>query len=94
LPGARTNPKKRKKESQRDDEFRQLARKHLAHDFPNPERKGCPPDAELRGLAERPRKAKKTVLQHIATCSPCYRVYSRFLRARQPRRLQEHQHKK
>ena len=86
MPGARTKPKKRKK-TLPEEKILELGRKHFAEDFPNPKRQGCPPKDQLRLLAEKPRKAKESVLNHIASCSPCYRDYSGFLKAkkRKPR---------
>jgi hypothetical protein len=63
-----------------EKELLRIGRKHFAWDFPNPERLGCPPENELRLLAEKPRRAKESVLNHISFCSPCYRAYSRFSR--------------
>ena len=48
----------------------------------NQKLQGCPPTNQLKLLAENPRKAKESVLNHISSCSPSYRNYSRSLQAR------------
>jgi hypothetical protein len=82
LPGARSQPAKRTKKPLSEEKLLALGRKHFSEDFPNPERRGCPPKDQLRSLAEVPHKAKQSALNHISSCSPCYRDYSRFLQAR------------
>jgi hypothetical protein len=81
LPEVKTKPKKRKK-TLPEEKLRELGRKHFAEDFPNPERKGCPPSDQLQFLAENARSAKEWVLDHISHCSPCYRDYSAFLKVK------------
>lgn len=81
MPGARTKPRKRKKLLS-EENLLELGRKHFAKDFPNPKRQGCPPRNALQLLAEDPRKADSSVLNHVSSCSPCYRDYSHFLQAR------------
>jgi len=85
LPGARTRPEKLKKKPLSEKKLLELGRKHFAEDFPNPKREGCPPKDQLKLLAEKPRKAKESVLNHISFCSPCYRTYSRFLQTQKAR---------
>jgi len=82
LPGARSKPRKRKKKLLSEASLLELGRKHFAKDFPNPNRQGCPPRNALQLLAEDPRKAENSVLNHVSSCSPCYRDYSHFLQAR------------
>lgn len=82
LPGARTKPKKPEKTPLSEKKLLELGRKHFAHDFPNPRRQGCPPKDQLKRLAENPREAKESVLNHISTCSPCYRAYAGLLKAK------------
>ena len=53
--------------------------RHLAHDFPNPKRRGCPCDAVLELAAFDPKRVKDSVLRHLFRCSPCYRRYSALL---------------
>jgi hypothetical protein len=82
LPGARSKPAKRAKTPLSEEKLLALGRKHFSEDFPNPERRGCPPKDQLRLLADDPHMAKESALNHISSCSPCYRDYSRFLQAR------------
>jgi hypothetical protein len=85
LSGARTKPGKLKKKPLSEKKLLELGRKHFAEDFPNPRRQGCPPKDQLKLLAEKPRKAKESVLNHVSFCSPCYRAYSRFLQIHKAR---------
>jgi hypothetical protein len=82
LPGARSKPAKRAKRLLSEEKLLALGRRHFSEDFPNPERRGCPQTDQLKLLADNPRKAKESALNHIASCSPCYRDYSRFLQTR------------
>jgi hypothetical protein len=82
LPGPRSKPAKRTEKPLSEAELLALGRKHFSKDFPNPERRGCPPTVQLRLLADNPRKATESALNHISSCSPCYRDYSRFLQTR------------
>jgi hypothetical protein len=86
LPGARSKPKKRGKRALSEKKILELGRKHFAGDFPNPKREGCPAKSQLKLLAENPRQAKESVLNHISFCSPCYRTYSRFVQERKGNR--------
>jgi hypothetical protein len=79
LPSASRKSKDHKRKPSVDKAFLELSRKHLAEDFPNPARQGCPQDDVLRLLAEQPKKVEESVLDHITLCSPCYRTYSGFL---------------
>jgi len=79
LPSASRKSKDHKRKPSVDKAFLELGRKHLAEDFPNPTRQGCPQDDVLRLLAEQPTKVEDSVLDHITLCSPCYTTYSRFL---------------
>jgi hypothetical protein len=64
-----------------DEKIREIARKHFAEDFPNRERRGCPPITEIKQLADKPVEGKDWVLDHVRHCSPCYRDLADFLRA-------------
>jgi hypothetical protein len=86
LPGARSKPRKREKKLPSEENLLALGRKHFATDFPNPKRQGCPARNALQLLANNPRKADDSVLNHISFCSPCYRDYSRFLNVRKTKR--------
>lgn len=52
-----------------------FTRSYLSEDFPNPERKGCPPDDALRVLASAPIQGDKSVSDHLTCCSPCFNAY-------------------
>jgi hypothetical protein len=52
-----------------------FTRSYLSEDFPNPERKGCPPDDALRVLASAPIQSAKSVSDHLTCCSPCFNAY-------------------
>ncbi len=51
-------------------------------DFPNPERIDCPEPRSVRDLARRRIPITETagLVDHIATCAPCFDAYSRFRR--------------
>jgi hypothetical protein len=65
-----------------DKKIREIGHKHFAEDFPNPERRGCPPISEIMLLADKPLEGKDWVLDHIGFCSPCYGNFGYFLHAR------------
>lgn len=52
-----------------------FTRSYLSEDFPNPERKGCPPDDALKVLASAPIQSDKSVSDHLTCCSPCFNAY-------------------
>jgi len=79
LPSVRRKSKGHERKKSVDNAFLELGRRHFAHDFPNPTRKGCPQDDVLRLLAEQPQKVEDSILDHITLCSPCYTTYSGFL---------------
>jgi hypothetical protein len=60
----------------------------LLREFPNPDRIGCPGSEILRGLAFRtvPLAQAERWLEHLTSCSPCYRDFSQFREAYQRRR--------
>jgi len=93
LPGARSKPGKRNKKLLSEEKLLELGRKHFAEDFPNPKRQGCPAKDQLKLLAEKPREAKESVLNHISFCSPCYRTYSGFMQI-QKRAFRREENKK
>jgi hypothetical protein len=57
-----------------------VARGALASDFPNPERIGCPEARILDAVAGRQMTFSEVndVVDHIATCSPCFDVYTAY----------------
>ncbi len=72
--------KKRKDTSEvSEEEFLNSAKAYLSTDFPNPQRTGCPPESELKTLAERPQQAEQPARQHITCCSPCFNRYMELL---------------
>jgi hypothetical protein len=62
-----------------DKAFLEIGNKHLAEDFPNPTRQGCPDDSVLKQAAEQPAQMSEETLNHIALCSPCYNLFGDFL---------------
>ena len=62
-----------------DKAFLEIGNRHLAEDFPNPARQGCPDDSVLRQAAEHPSQMSEETLNHITLCSPCYNLFSDFL---------------
>ena len=60
----------------------------LLKEFPNPERIGCPGSEVLRGIASRkvPLAQAEPWLDHLTSCSPCYRDFSQFREAFELRR--------
>ena len=59
-----------------------LARQTLGSEFPNPERAECPGSEALKALARRRISKLKTdeIVDHIASCAPCFIEYSRYRR--------------
>jgi hypothetical protein len=49
----------------------------LLREFPNPDRQGCPPSEVLKRIAshEMPLSEAEKWLDHLGSCSPCYRDY-------------------
>jgi len=62
-----------------DKAFVEIGNRHLAEDFPNPTRQGCPDDSVLKQAAEHPAQMSEETLNHITLCSPCYNIFSDFL---------------
>lgn len=64
-----------------DAQFNKLKRKlqdAILNNYPNPERKGCPGDAVLRNLADRPLDDNlegDPHWHHVTHCSECYREF-------------------
>lgn len=64
-------------------EMRETLRDIFATDFPNPERRGCPENAEakLKALAWRRRFPEaQEIISHLGSCSPCYQEHEEFVR--------------
>src|SRR2546428_13540477 len=49
--------------------------------FPNPERKGCPGAAVLRAIASKRICMRDPAIEHVGTCSPCFRELTAMRRA-------------
>jgi hypothetical protein len=61
-------------------EFFGFAKSYLSEAFPNPQRKGCPPDSELQRMAEHPVEARDAaVSEHLTCCSHCFNHYMEIL---------------
>ncbi len=60
-----------------EERFLRAARAYALKRFPNPERKGCPPAAELEAMARHQISLSGIGdrARHIASCSPCLRDY-------------------
>ena len=60
------------------DEFVSQARKYFAGDFPNPERKDCPPQADLEAVIQSGKLPDDTLRQHLFGCSQCFSLYQQL----------------
>ena len=78
MPGAKGKSDIRKRKLS-DKAFLEIGNRHLAEDFPNPTRQGCPDDSVLKLAAEQPAQMSEETLDHITLCSPCYNIFSDFL---------------
>ena len=61
----------------------------LLREFPNPKRKGCPGKDILTGIARHaiPLAEAEPYLEHLTTCSPCYRDFCRMRESDKVRRV-------
>jgi hypothetical protein len=64
---------------EREQDLLEFAHSYLSEAFPNPERKGCPPDNALRILASRPTESDESTSNHLTCCSPCFNAYMAYL---------------
>ncbi len=62
----------------------------LLKEFPNPDRTGCPGSAVLKRIAshEMPLAEAEKWLDHLTSCSPCYREFSELQAGYRHRRMQ------
>ncbi len=62
----------------------------LLREFPNPDRTGCPGSAVLKRIAshEMPLAEAEKWLDHLTSCSPCYREFSELQAGYRHRRMQ------
>lgn len=60
----------------------------LVRDFPNPDRVGCPPPEVLKGIASHrvPLAEAEKWLDHLGSCSPCYRDFLQFQKTQEFRK--------
>ena len=70
---------KKRRVFEREQDLLDFTRSYLSEDFPNPERKGCPPDDALRVLASRPTQSDESISDHLTCCSPCFNAYMAHL---------------
>jgi hypothetical protein len=70
---------KNKRRDIKEDEFFGFAKSYLSEAFPNPQRIGCPSDAALVRMAERPTEQDAVISQHLTGCSPCFNRYMEVL---------------
>lgn len=78
------NPPTQPKFDRRDErDLLTTAREALPSDFPNPERINCPEASTLEAIAARRLSAPDIddLIDHIATCSPCFTAYSEYRNA-------------
>ena len=71
-------PKKRRV-IEKEQELLDFARSYLSEGFPNPDRKGCPPDEALRNFAKQPTQSDQSISNHLTCCSPCFNAYMAHL---------------
>jgi hypothetical protein len=70
---------KKRRVFEREQDLLEFARSYLSEAFPNPERKGCPPNNALRVLASRPKDTDESISNHLTCCSPCFNAYMAHL---------------
>ncbi len=70
---------KKRRVFEREQDLLEFARSYLSEAFPNPERKGCPPNNALRVLASRPTETDESISNHLTCCSPCFNAYMAHL---------------
>lgn len=70
---------KKRRVFEREQDLLDFTRSYLSEAFPNPERKGCPPDHALKTLASGPTQSDKTISDHLTCCSPCFNAYMAHL---------------
>lgn len=63
-----------------EQEFLAFTKSHLSQDFPNPERIGCPDDADLQRMGKHPiAKRDDDISKHLTRCLPCFNRYMEIL---------------
>jgi hypothetical protein len=81
LPVVSKTTKKAKRRAPSDEALLKFLAQHLASDFPNPHRWGCPSKRILEQQALPKRKFNPKVIRHLLRCSPCFVYYVHQLRA-------------
>lgn len=77
---AREPMRKKEQKEINAEELLRSARSYFSKAFPNPERLDCPPDSDLKTMAEHPSEAAHAhVSQHLTCCSPCFNRYMEIL---------------
>ena len=63
-----------------EERFLQVLGRGLLEEFPNPTRSGCPPAEVIKSIAshEMPLSEAEKWLNHLGSCSPCYRDFCQF----------------
>jgi hypothetical protein len=74
-------------ERRNETDLLRVATEALPADFPNPERLSCPEASTLQAIAGRRLSLPDVddVVDHIATCSPCFTAYSAYRREHRSR---------
>ena len=74
-------------ERRNETDLLRVATEALPSDFPNPERLSCPEASTLQAIAGRRLSVPDVddVVDHIATCSPCFTAYSAYRREHRSR---------
>ena len=80
MPAASKRTPKFKRRAASDDALLKFLARHLATDFPNPQRRGCPSKRVLERHALPTRKFNPKIIRHLLRCSPCFVYYLRQLR--------------
>jgi len=70
---------KKRRVFEREQDLLDFTCSYLSEAFPNPERKGCPPDDALRTLASGPMQSDESISDHLTCCSPCFNAYMAHL---------------
>jgi hypothetical protein len=70
---------KKRRVSEREQDLLEFARSYLSEAFPNPGRKGCPPEDTLRLFSKRPTESAESLSSHLTCCSPCFNAYMAHL---------------
>ena len=60
---------------QKFERISRVVRESILHNYPNPERRGCPGDDVVRSVAARTELQSDEIWEHITHCSPCYAAF-------------------